>query len=146
MKMHKNAIRNICYNLPLRLQIKPLDYKLITIPKTALVDYPDEWFIILNGTTINIDKKSGFIYLNRIGFEANKEILKETAELAVREKLDNTNGVGWPAIESYAEHYYAKLVRENEKRLKTTLLKAQKLSETIKKLKPNRMETKSEQL
>jgi len=145
MLMHKDAITSICYNPKLRLHIIERFYKLATLNKADLVDYPDEWFMTLNGNTINIDKTSGFIYLNRIGFEANKELLQKTAEKAVREKLDNTEGQGWPYIEKYANEFFNKIVKHNEQTLKQTLAKALKLSETIKKLKPTeiKQETKS---
>lgn len=133
--MHIDAIKSIIREHKVTLEINPLYYRLNTIPPDKLINHPDDWFMRVHGNTIS-HSLSGFLTLTRRGLEANTELLQQTLEQAIDDGNDPTMGQGWAAYEKYANSFYGKLIKENEKKLRLQLQNTLKITKTIKNLKP----------
>lgn len=83
-------------------------------------EVPDEWMCVLKDDRPVAGKESGFLYLTRTGYEANKLKLKEAFERAVADGYDRGAGHNkWLDFERYVEKHFnrveKKTKRETEK-------------------------------
>ena len=85
-----------------------------------MVEYPDEWFVWLKSTTSGlrpvVGRESGFLFLSRVGYEANREALKQA--------FSENRGCSWEDFERHVEKHFrtlhtstAKLVAKLTKQL-----------------------------
>lgn len=111
MEILKGAITALVSEGRLTLQVPA--YCIGNDPECEIV--PDSWFCFLqsNGTPC-VGKQSGFLYLTKAGYEANKEDIKVAFEAAIARGLDRTNGVGWPAFEQYVTEHFAKVEKQRK--------------------------------
>lgn len=72
----------------------------------SVVEHPDEWFIYLRNNIPSVGKQGGFLYLTRLGYEANKERLK-----AAFTASDSCTQYGsqWSEFEAHAEDHFNKV-------------------------------------
>ena len=88
--------------------------------KVETEEFPDNWFIFLHSNkTPAVGKELGFTYLTRVGWEANKDKIKEAYENA-----EYPRGP-WAKFEAHAEEHFKKVekattgkIRLLEKKLK----------------------------
>lgn len=114
MKILKGSIPQLASEGYLTLQIPAFDIWIGESPvASSYEDVPDEWVTILRSNNqFCIGKETGFLFLTRKGWEANKEAIKEAFE-----KSKMKRGT-WQEFEKHAEDHFADVLSSNTKRLK----------------------------
>jgi hypothetical protein len=75
---------------------------------------PDEWFVLLHEGRPAIGKEYGIWHLTRIGWEANKDKIKQAFEEALAEGLDRTGGRGWEVFVEQVEEEFVQRKKKFE--------------------------------
>jgi hypothetical protein len=65
---------------------------------SELVEYPDRWFVRLHGRRPCVGRESGYLFLSREGWKANREILKQA--------FSTVRGAEWSDFEQHAEKHF----------------------------------------
>jgi len=79
-----------------------------------LTDYPDEWFCQLRGARVPaVGRETGFLFLTRAGFEANKAAIRAAFEAANTRR----SGEGWAAFEAHAAQHFANIAAATAKEI-----------------------------
>lgn len=105
MKILEGAIVDSAKKGYLSLQVPDIA---IGYPQPPMVDAPDEWFVVLTGERPVIGRETGFLYLSRKGYEANKKLLRDAID-------GNPRGITWEQFESAAEAHFAKVKTKTQK-------------------------------
>lgn len=116
MQILKGAITQLASRGHLTLQVPECA---ICKPGTnvEMEEAPDEWFCVLKHNCVPASgKESGFLYLTRAGYEANKDALRTAFESAIEEDWDKD--WNWPAFEKMAEAHFQKVEKAITKQKK----------------------------
>lgn len=128
MKILKNGITRLASLSRISLQVitelvylpgrEPDEYKIET------VNIPDEWVLKLQPGSLKVCsfEEVGFYYLTEIGWEANKEVIKEIYVEAMKFQPYTTDENTWLAYEKYAKNHFSKF-KENNNIKKVVLTK-----------------------
>jgi hypothetical protein len=80
-----------------------------------LTDYPDEWFCRLRNARVPaVGRESGFLFLTRAGFEANKPVIRAAFEAA-----PPRSGADWAAFEAHAARHFENIAKAVAKEIET---------------------------
>ena len=95
----------------------PFPFVLTACTNDEYVEYPDEWFMYVKYDSSSlrpcVGKESGFLYFTRVGYEVNKEEIREAFEAA----CDRGHGNSFSTFEVYVEDFFSKM----EKRIERTI-------------------------
>jgi hypothetical protein len=73
-----------------------------SLSESEIQEVPDVWFCrLLHAKSYLIPAKNGFLYLNRTGYEANKDLLEKN--------LSFSRGFTWKDFENDAEAHFSRL-------------------------------------
>lgn len=111
MRIDKNGITKLTSLGRISLQVIIRNYDSENKEKTILI--PDDWIIKLNPDNFNIchPEDSGLYYLTEIGWNNNKEKIKEVYEKFIKFHPYTTEENSWAAYENYAEDFIKKVYK-----------------------------------
>ena len=138
MKILKDAITSLAGEGRITLQVPVYDimvedgraiaHTAYDLEEERVADVPDEWFITLRSNSPAVGKESGYTFLSRAGWEANKDEIKKAFE-------SNAHPRGtWSDFEKYAEHQFTTVKKNANRRIKLLLSKVDQLKEAKKNL------------
>jgi len=117
MKILKDSITCLAGEGRLTLQVPMFDLG----GKPKYEEVPDEWFIYLNHDRIPTTPRYGYLYLTKIGFEENKEKLKDAFL-----KAPHKRGT-WEEFETAADNHFNKILTSIDKKINYHQKKATEL-------------------
>jgi len=98
------------------------------LEEEKIANVPDEWFMSLRNDCPAVGKESGYTFLSRAGWEANKDEIKKAFESS-----KHPRGT-WDDFEKYAERHFAKVKKNADRRIKLLNSKVKQLKEAMKNL------------
>lgn len=100
----------------------------------AMEEVPDEWFMRVKcegkGVRPCVGKESGFLYLSRAGWEANKERIKEAFEgynEKMRREYPTHKWQVWADFEAHVEQHFEDMRKAVERKVKALEAQAAQL-------------------
>ena len=139
MLLCENAITSLASEGYISLQIPHLDIvindnKALAVPSSEsrnAVELPDEWFVWLKvSKQPAVGKEQGYLYLTKIGWEANKEKIKSAfLKLPERERVGS-----WEDFERYAEKHFMEVQKAIKTKITRLQNKIKQLKEAQKKI------------
>lgn len=112
MKVIKSAISMLSSEGRITLQVPNRALRLPGQPEAEYEEVPDEWLITLKDGRPAAGKESGFLFLTRKGWDANKVKIKE-----VFSKAKFQRGT-WEEFEAHAEEHFTKVKKRLDKEIK----------------------------
>ena len=113
MQIIKGTITQLASKGYLTLQIP--DVSLGAVPRCGpeWEEAPDEWFVSLkaSGHPVTSNRETGYRYLSRKGWEANKDALK-------RAFVGNPRANTWEDMEAHVAEHFAKVERKTQEYLR----------------------------
>jgi len=88
-------------------------------------EHPDEWFVWLKNSRPAIGRESGFLFLTRKGWEANKEEIKKAFEAS------KTKRGTWKEFEDHAEYHLKEVEEKTQKHIRFLQKKIDVLNESL---------------
>lgn len=116
MKILKDVITHLAGQCRITLQVPDMAISFQNAPKGVKYDeLPDEWFVYLKGTGQRpaVGKESGFLFLTRAGWEANKDAMQAAFEKGKAGRWDR--GETWDDFVKHAEIDLASRKKSNAK-------------------------------
>jgi hypothetical protein len=125
MKILKGAITSLASEGRITLQIPQFDLCFGNYTP-EYEEVPDEWIITLrnSGSRPAVGRESGFWFLTRVGWEANKDAIKKAFESA------NFQRGTWKEFEEYAEEHFLEVGKALQKHVDYLQKKIDQLMET----------------
>jgi len=115
MEILKDAITSSARGGYLSLQIPEIAVR-FNGGQDEVENIPDDWVCRLKSCDRPaVGKESGFLYLTRKGYEANKPAIRAAFEQAIASGTDRTGGIGWPAFEQAAAFHFSEVERRRAK-------------------------------
>lgn len=123
MKIIKETITMLAASGHITLQV-PDAY--IGDPEPEMEEAPDEWFMYVkcegNAHRPCVGKESGFLYLSRAGWEANKDRIKEVFEAyneKMRREYPTHKWQTWADFEAHVEKHFDDMRKIIQRKIKT---------------------------
>lgn len=113
MKIESNGITKLASLGRISLQVIIKNYD--SENQETMIVIPDDWIIRLNSDNFNIFdfSDSGLYYLTEIGWNDNKNKIKEVYENFLKFHPYTTEENSWTAYEAYAEDFIKKVYKNS---------------------------------
>ena len=138
MKILKKSITSLASEGRITLQVPVYDvvvhegraiaYDATQLESEKVIDAPDEWFVHLRHNSPAVGKESGFTFLSRAGWNANR---KDIREAFLNSEFQRGT---WADFEDYVDYHFAKVKKNGEKRIKLLQSKVKQLKEAMKNI------------
>lgn len=105
MRIYEGAITQLAMSGHLTLQVPD---QVIGKPVPGTIEVPDDWFVRLkDDRPVTNKRESGFLFLSRKGWEANKSAFVQILG----------SGVVWKDLEAHAAEHFAMVERKTQRYL-----------------------------